>query len=78
MYGGRAPDERTAKIWTAGTGSKGSTESAFELVYSGERVSLHKDGKVGCDTGCGTATKYFFGGSMFAFESSSTVAVARF
>eukprot|EP00904_Undaria_pinnatifida_P006208 jgi/Undpi1/2717/HiC_scaffold_14.g06095.m1 len=45
MYGGRAPDERTAKIWTAGTGSKGSTESAFELVYSGERVSLHKDGK---------------------------------
>lgn len=47
MYGGRAPDSRKSKLWTAGTGSKGSTESAFELIYSGDRVTLYKDGKVG-------------------------------
>ena len=47
MYAGRAPDARKAKLWAAATGSTSPTESSFELVYSGDRVSLHKDGKVG-------------------------------
>ncbi|CAM9206646.1 unnamed protein product, partial [Laminaria digitata] len=46
VYEGRAPDARKGKLWTAGTGSKSPTESSFELVYSGDRVSLHKNGKV--------------------------------
>lgn len=47
VYEGRAPDARKAKLWAAGTGSKSPTESSFELVYSGDRVSLLRDGKVG-------------------------------
>lgn len=48
VYGGSGPHARKAKLWSAGTGSKGSTDSSYELVYSAGRVVLNKDGKVGC------------------------------
>lgn len=47
VYGGYGPSERSTKLWSAGTGSKGGTKSSYELVYRGDKVILNKDGKVG-------------------------------
>ncbi|CAM9792723.1 unnamed protein product [Pylaiella littoralis] len=47
VYGGKSPYAQKAKLWNAGTGAKGgATGSLYELVYSGDRVVLNKDGKV--------------------------------
>lgn len=54
VYGGKSPYAQKAKLWTAGTAAKGgATGSSYELVYSGDRVVLNKDGKVGA-RGCPT------------------------
>eukprot|EP00752_Nemacystus_decipiens_P012405 g10992.t1 len=47
VYGGKSPYAQKAKLWTAGTAAKGgATGSSYELLYSGDRVVLNKDGKV--------------------------------
>ncbi|CBJ26712.1 expressed unknown protein [Ectocarpus siliculosus] len=48
VYGGKSPYAQKAKLWTAGTGAKGGggKEAFYELVYTGDRVVLNKDGKV--------------------------------
>ncbi|CAM9220482.1 unnamed protein product [Scytosiphon promiscuus] len=47
VYGGKSPYAQKAVLWTAGTAAKGgATDSLYELVYSGDRVVLNKNGKV--------------------------------
>lgn len=48
LYDGSSPHKRKAKkLWSAEMASKGKAQSEYELVYTGSKVFLNRDGKVG-------------------------------
>ncbi|CAM9543276.1 unnamed protein product [Ascophyllum nodosum] len=46
VYEGSGPHARETKLWSAGSGSKGNVQSVHELVYTGYKIILNKNGKM--------------------------------